>query len=49
MIESADSPAALGDVQLREIYYFMRLTRAMEDRTRTLFLQGCGLAPTQGA
>ena len=23
-----------------EIYYFMRLTRAMEDRTRTLFLQG---------
>lgn len=25
---------------LKEIYYFMRLTRAMEDRTRTLFLQG---------
>ena len=25
---------------LLEIYYFMRLTRAMEDRTRTLFLQG---------
>jgi TPP-dependent pyruvate/acetoin dehydrogenase alpha subunit len=23
-----------------EIYYFMCLTRAMEDRTRTLFLQG---------
>ncbi len=23
-----------------QIYYFMRLTRAMEDRTRTLFLQG---------
>jgi TPP-dependent pyruvate/acetoin dehydrogenase alpha subunit len=23
-----------------KIYYFMRLTRAMEDRTRTLFLQG---------
>src|SRR5260370_42640453 len=22
------------------MYYFMRLTRAMEDRTRTLFLQG---------
>ncbi len=26
--------------KLLEIYYFMRLTRAMEDRTRTLFLQG---------
>jgi TPP-dependent pyruvate/acetoin dehydrogenase alpha subunit len=25
---------------LIEIYYWMRLTRAMEDRTRTLFLQG---------
>src|SRR5260370_7238643 len=25
---------------LLEIYYFMCLTRAMEDRTRTLFLQG---------
>ncbi len=25
---------------LLRIYYFMRLTRAMEDRTRTLFLQG---------
>jgi TPP-dependent pyruvate/acetoin dehydrogenase alpha subunit len=25
---------------LLEIYYFMRLTRAMEDRIRTLFLQG---------
>ncbi len=25
---------------LLHIYYFMRLTRAMEDRTRTLFLQG---------
>src|SRR3989442_6710332 len=25
---------------LINIYYFMRLTRAMEDRTRTLFLQG---------
>jgi len=25
---------------LLTIYYFMRLTRAMEDRTRTLFLQG---------
>ncbi|GAC1628129.1 MAG: thiamine pyrophosphate-dependent dehydrogenase E1 component subunit alpha [Ktedonobacteraceae bacterium] len=25
---------------LIQIYYFMRLTRAMEDRTRTLFLQG---------
>ncbi len=49
MISSADSPAALGDVQLREIYYFMRLTRAMEDRTRTLFLQGGGASPTQGA
>src|SRR3954465_5811748 len=23
-----------------EIYYYMRLTRTMEDRTRTLFLQG---------
>ncbi len=26
--------------KLLDIYYFMRLTRAMEDRTRTLFLQG---------
>src|SRR5579872_3124687 len=25
---------------LLQVYYFMRLTRAMEDRTRTLFLQG---------
>src|SRR6266702_15416 len=25
---------------LLQIYYFMRLTRAVEDRTRTLFLQG---------
>src|SRR5260370_23735438 len=25
---------------LLQIYYFMRLTRAMDDRTRTLFLQG---------
>ncbi len=25
---------------LTQIYYFMRLTRAIEDRTRTLFLQG---------
>ncbi len=25
---------------LLQIYYFMRLTRALEDRTRTLFLQG---------
>src|SRR5207237_3157464 len=25
---------------LLQLYYFMRLTRAMEDRTRTLFLQG---------
>jgi len=40
MTESTDSVAALGEEQLREIYYFMRLTRAMEDRTRTLFLQG---------
>ncbi len=29
-----------GDDALLKIYYFMRLTRAMEDRTRTLFLQG---------
>jgi TPP-dependent pyruvate/acetoin dehydrogenase alpha subunit len=28
-----------GQEQL-QIYYYMRLTRAMEDRTRTLFLQG---------
>ncbi|HEY1351753.1 MAG TPA: thiamine pyrophosphate-dependent dehydrogenase E1 component subunit alpha [Ktedonobacteraceae bacterium] len=27
-------------VDLLQIYYFMRLTREMEDRTRTLFLQG---------
>src|SRR6266699_1267174 len=26
--------------ELIQTYYFMRLTRAMEDRTRTLFLQG---------
>jgi TPP-dependent pyruvate/acetoin dehydrogenase alpha subunit len=26
--------------ELLQIYYFMRLTRMMEDRTRTLFLQG---------
>src|SRR5206468_1046964 len=25
---------------LKQIYYFMRLTRAMEERTRNLFLQG---------
>ncbi|GCE46979.1 pyruvate dehydrogenase E1 component alpha subunit/2-oxoisovalerate dehydrogenase E1 component alpha subunit [Thermosporothrix hazakensis] len=30
----------LERVDLLQIYYFMRLTRAMEDRTRTLFLQG---------
>jgi TPP-dependent pyruvate/acetoin dehydrogenase alpha subunit len=30
----------LGRADLLQIYYFMRLTRAMEDRTRTLFLQG---------
>jgi len=34
---------------LLQIYYFMRLTRAMEDRTRTLFLQGGGALPTHGA
>ena len=31
---------ALERGDLLQIYYFMRLTRAMEDRTRTLFLQG---------
>ena len=25
---------------LLQVYYYMRLTRAIEDRTRTLFLQG---------
>ncbi len=30
----------LERANLLQIYYFMRLTRAMEDRTRTLFLQG---------
>lgn len=30
----------MNSEKLKEIYYFMRLTRAMEDRTRTLFLQG---------
>ncbi len=30
----------LGRADLLQIYYLMRLTRAMEDRTRTLFLQG---------
>jgi len=30
----------MSDETLLKTYYFMRLTRAMEDRTRTLFLQG---------
>ena len=30
----------LERADLLQIYYFMRLTRAVEDRTRTLFLQG---------
>jgi TPP-dependent pyruvate/acetoin dehydrogenase alpha subunit len=30
----------LGQDDLLQIYYFMLLTRAVEDRTRTLFLQG---------
>jgi TPP-dependent pyruvate/acetoin dehydrogenase alpha subunit len=30
----------LSNEALLQVYYFMRLTRAMEDRTRTLFLQG---------
>lgn len=30
----------LGRADLLQIYYFMRLTRALEDRVRTLFLQG---------
>ena len=30
----------LERADLLQIYYFMRLTRALEDRTRTLFLQG---------
>ena len=30
----------LGRADLLQIYYFMYLTRALEDRTRTLFLQG---------
>src|SRR5437762_1197586 len=30
----------LSEKTLLTIYYFMRLTRVMEDRTRTLFLQG---------
>lgn len=30
----------LGRANLLQIYYFMRLTRTLEDRTRTLFLQG---------
>ena len=30
----------LERADLLQIYYFMRLTRAIEDRTRTLFLQG---------
>src|SRR5437764_4398101 len=30
----------MSSEELIQIYYFMRLTRAMEDRTRTLFLQG---------
>ncbi|RAQ95742.1 thiamine pyrophosphate-dependent dehydrogenase E1 component subunit alpha [Thermogemmatispora tikiterensis] len=33
------SEAERADLLL-QIYYYMRLTRAMEDRTRTLFLQG---------
>ncbi len=31
---------AMGRAALLQVYYFMRLTREMEDRTRTLFLQG---------
>src|SRR2546421_4105078 len=30
----------LEQAELLQTYYFMRLTRALEDRTRTLFLQG---------
>jgi len=30
----------LSTIDYLKIYYFMRLTRAVEDRTRTLFLQG---------
>ncbi|HYK84406.1 MAG TPA: thiamine pyrophosphate-dependent dehydrogenase E1 component subunit alpha [Ktedonobacteraceae bacterium] len=30
----------LERANLLQVYYYMRLTRAMEDRTRTLFLQG---------
>ena len=30
----------LGRADLLQIYYYMRLTRAMEERVRTLFLQG---------
>ena len=30
----------LERANLLQIYYLMRLTRAVEDRTRTLFLQG---------
>src|SRR5438132_5497819 len=30
----------MSTVELIQTYYFMRLTRAIEDRTRTLFLQG---------
>jgi len=30
----------LEQAELLQTYYFMRLTRAIEDRTRTLFLQG---------
>ena len=30
----------LGEEDLRRIYYFMQLTRSVEDRVRRLYLQG---------
>jgi acetoin:2,6-dichlorophenolindophenol oxidoreductase subunit alpha len=38
--KGSDDIMGLEQAGLLQIYYFMRLTRAMEDRTRTLFLQG---------
>jgi TPP-dependent pyruvate/acetoin dehydrogenase alpha subunit len=38
--ELATTEKGFGVTDYLKIYYLMRLTRAMEDRTRTLFLQG---------
>src|SRR6266705_1147891 len=40
MMLSQHQVARMSTEKLLQIYYFMRLTRTVEDRTRTLFLQG---------